>query len=448
MTDPRSATTTGSSIDSHTDLTQRSGGPWVGAVAALSRQAGRALTAAKRRGAAGARLVRPAGWLAVVVGVVGTTAGLVWGWAEWLAAGVGALVLLAVAALFLIGARSYAVDVQLERDRIAAGDPIDARLIVRNAGRRPLLPGRIDLPVGDGLMDVAIPALRPGRASERALQIAPQPRGILRVGPATSVRSDPLGLLSREQAAAGEREVYVHPRMVRVPSLSTGLLRDLDGAATRRLVDADMSFHAIREYAPGDSRRQIHWKSTAKTGQPMVRQYEESRRSRMALVVGLAEAEFADAEEFELAVSSAASLSVRAIADARELEVVVGAPIPRVVRGRLRAMRRVAAWAARPLLDTFSGLDRLAHTMPLREMCRLVAESSEQLSIAVIVTGSTTPIPALRQAALAFAADTAVVAVVCDVRAHPRLQTFGALTLLTVGTLDDLGGLLRREAAT
>ena len=72
-----------------------------------------------------------------------------------------------------------------------------------------------------------------------------------------------------------------------------------------------MSFHAIREYTPGDSRRQIHWKSTAKTGQLMVRQFEESRRSRMAVVLSLALADYADEDEFELGVSAAASLAPR-----------------------------------------------------------------------------------------------------------------------------------------
>ena len=113
-------------------------------------------------------------------------------------------------------------------------------------------------------------------------------------------------------------QLYVHPRTTALPSTSAGLIRDLEGNPTRRLVDSDYPFHAIREYAAGDSRRQIHWKSTAKTGRLMVRQYEESRRSRMAVVLSVAEAEYADAEEFELAVRSAASLGLRAVHDARE----------------------------------------------------------------------------------------------------------------------------------
>ena len=120
------------------------------------------------------------------------------------------------------------------------------------------------------------------------------------------MRSDPVGLLRREHAFDDAHELYVHPRTVPVPSSSAGLIRDLDGSPTTRLVDADMSFHAIREYAPGDSRRQVHWKSTATTGTLMVRQYEESRRSRMLIALATAETEFANEDEFELAEMQAA----------------------------------------------------------------------------------------------------------------------------------------------
>ena len=212
------------------------------------------------------------------------------------------------------------------------------------------------------------------------------------VGPATTVRSDPIGLLRREHAFDDVHELYVHPRTTSIPSTSAGLIRDLEGNPTRRLVDADMSFHAIREYAAGDSRRHIHWKSTAKTGQLMVRQYEESRRSRMAVVLSVAQAEFGDADEFELAVSSAASLGLRAVHDARELDIVIGSEIPRVVRGRLRAIRHIPAASRRTMLDGFSAIDMLENTMPIGDVCRLAAEANERLSIAFIVVGSRVPL--------------------------------------------------------
>ena len=395
-----------------------------------------------------AATVRPAGALVAVAATAGLALGMLFGWVEWMVAGAASLVLLVAAIPFLFGARSYDVGLTLAHERVVAGDDVAGEIVVRNDGHRLSLPGRIDIPVGAGLVELGVPLLRPGHSISQPLDIPGLRRGIVTVGPATTVRSDPIGLLRREHAFEDVHEVFVHPRTTALPSTSAGLIRDLEGNPTRRLVDADMSFHAIREYAPGDSRRQIHWKSTAKTGRLMVRQYEESRRSRMAVVLGVAEAEYADADEFELAVSCAASLGLRAVHDARDVQIVVGSEIPRVVRGRLRAIRHIPAPAPRPMLDGFSGVDMLESTMPVGEVCRLTAESGERLSIAFVVVGSRVPLTRLQQAALAFPGDTEVVGIICDERAHPRMQPVSGMTVLTVGTLEDLAGLLLRGATS
>lgn len=394
------------------------------------------------------RTVRPAGALVALAATVGLVLGLVFGWVEFLVAGAVSVALLAMSVPFLFGARAYEVDLSLTHERVVAGHGVSGEIVVRNGGTRSALPGRLDIPVGRGLVEFGVPLLRPGQRVSEPLDIPPLPRGIVRIGPVTTVRSDPVGLLRREHAFDDVHDLYVHPRTVGLPSTSAGLVRDLEGNATRRLVDADMSFHAIREYVPGDSRRQIHWKSTAKTGRLMVRQYEESRRSRMAVVLAAASAEFVDADEYELAVGAAASLGLRAVRDARDVAVVTGSEIPRVVKGRLRAVRNVSTLTARAMLDGFSALERYDNTMPVEDVCRLASEANERLSIAFVVTGSLVPVSRLRQAALAFPADTAVAAVVCDERAHPRMQAVSGLTVLTIGTLDDLAGLLVRGATS
>lgn len=439
-------TRTSVAADATSTSTSVAAGPLVGAVvrgARVWRAVGAGLASAA---AWTARTVRPAGALVVAAATVGLVVGIVFGWVEWMVAGAAALLLLLASIPFLFGARSYDAELTVAHERIVAGDGLSGAVVVRNHGRRIALPGRIDIPVGAGLVEFGVPLLRPGHTVEQPLEIPGLRRGIVTVGPATTVRSDPVGLLRREHAFDDVHELYVHPRTVALPSTSAGLIRDLEGSPTRRLVDADMSFHAIREYAPGDSRRHVHWKSTAKTGRLMVRQYEESRRSRMAVVLAVADAEYLDDDEFELAVSCAASLGLRAVRDARDVAIVAGSEIPRVVRGRLRAIRHVPSGAPRPMLDGFSGLDRLESTMPVGEVCRLTAESGERLSIAFVVVGSRVTLTRLQQAALAFPADTAVVAVICDERAHPRVQPLSGLTVLTVGTLDDLSGLLLRGA--
>jgi hypothetical protein len=394
------------------------------------------------------RTVRPAGAVVTIAATGGLLFGVVFGWVEWMVAGSAALLLLLLSVPFLFGARAYAVDLALARERVVAGHGVTGRIVVRNESARVALPGRLDIPVGPGLVEFGVPLLRPGHSITEALEIPPLPRGVVTVGPVTTVRSDPVGLLRREHAFEDEHELFVHPPTVALPSTSAGLVRDLEGNASRRLVDADMSFHAIREYAPGDSQRQVHWKSTAKTGRLMVRQYEESLRSRMAVVLGAASQEYLDADEYELAVSAAASLGLRAVRDARDIDIVTGTEIPRVVKGRLRAIRRVPTVTPRQMLDGFSALQRHDNTMPVADVCRLASESNERLSIAFVVVGSRVPLAQVRHAALAFPVDTAVAAVVCDERAHPRMQSIAGLTVLTIGTLDDLSGLLVRGATS
>ncbi len=390
--------------------------------------------------------ITTAGLLIVLAATAGLLGGVVFGWVEWIVAGAAAWVLLLLCVPFLFGANAYEVDLSMSDARVVAGTDVTGNIVVKNRGRGVALPGRIDIPVGDGLIELGVPLLRPERSFAQALTIATPRRGVIPVGPATAVRTDPIGLLRRERSWADRHHLFVHPRTAAIPSTSAGLIRDLEGSPTRELVDSDMSFHAIREYVPGDSRRQIHWKSTAKTGRLMVRQFEESRRSRLAVVLSIAAGEYADDDEFELAVSAAASLGVQAVRDNRDLDVVTGAEVPEMVRGRMRVIHSLAVSSPRVLLDEFTGVRSLEHTMPIEEVCRLAGEAAQGLSIVFMVCGSQVGLQRLRQAALALPMDAAAIAVICDERAQPRLQSFGGLTVMTIGLLDDLPGLMLRSA--
>ena len=321
-------------------------------------------------------------------------------------------VLLLVASIpFLFGARSYDVDVAPARTSGSSpGGGVTGEVQCATDGRRIALPGRIDIPVGDrASSSSASRCCAPTTPSRSRSTIPALRRGVVNVGPATTVRSDPIGLLRREHAFETST-TSTSTRARGLPSTSAGLIRDLEGSPTRRLVDADMSFHAIREYAPGDSRRQIHWKSTAKTGRLMVRQYEESRRSRMAVVLGVAAAEYADDDEFELAV---------------ELRGVARCSGPCATRRTSRSSpgRRSRAWCGagsapsrtpsdrrRARCSTASAaLDRLESTMPVAEVCRLTAESASSCRSRSSSSDRASRLTRLQQAALAFPADTTVV---------------------------------------
>jgi uncharacterized protein (DUF58 family) len=101
----------------------------------------------------------------------------------------------------------------------------------------------------------------------------------------------------------------------------------------------DDEFQRLREYRGGDSPRDIHWRTTARRNELMVREYEHSRRRDVLLVVDLWLAPrpgFRDLERVELAVSFAASICVdhlQAATDSAVDLIVCGAQVWRAAAG-------------------------------------------------------------------------------------------------------------------
>jgi uncharacterized protein (DUF58 family) len=267
------------------------------------------------------------------------------------------------------------------------------------------------------------------------------------VGPMTIARGDPVGILRRELLWPDVQRIFVHPVTVPIPSTSAGLVRDLEGLPTKDIVDADLSFHAIRQYVAGDSQRHIHWRSTAKTGRLMVRQYEESRRSRIALLLGLNDdEEYATDDEFEMAVSASASLGAQGIRDGRDVLVAMSAEIPEIVRREVFSIRTLSTMTAKAMLDGMSQIETSPRAMHIEDVAKLTVNSYPDLSIAFLVTGSLLPLARLRAAALAFSSQVKTVAVRCVPSAEPTLRTTRELSVMTIGALHDLQHMVARGA--
>lgn len=390
--------------------------------------------------------VTPAGWLAMALAVL-LPVGIALGWSELIVASCLALALLVLAVPFLIGAHSYVVDLRLTHERVVVGTEVGGAVTITNASKRIALPGRVDIPTGAGLTDIRVPLLRAGHSHAETVSISAVRRGVVHVGPVTSVRSDPLGLLKREHHWAEVNELYVHPLTVGIPSTSAGFIRDLEGSASSEVVDSDISFHAIREYQLGDARRNIHWKSTAKTGSLMVRQFEETRRSRLAIVLSLDESEYSSPDEFELAVSVAGSLGVRALRDSRDIAMVASEQIPEFVKRVVRSIRSLNVRSSRLLLDDLSAIESHASVMQVEQVCALTSQVVSDMSIAFVVCGSAVTPRRLQAIATKFPSNVAVVAVLCDLAATPSYRELSGLRVMTVAILDDFKGLMARATA-
>lgn len=390
--------------------------------------------------------ITPAGWLAfVLAALLPVWVGL--GWVELVVASSVALVLVVLAVPFLVGAHSYDVDLELTHERVVAGTEVGGSVTITNTSKRIALPGRVDIPTGAGLTGIRVPLLRAGHTFVETVSIAALRRGVVRVGPVTSVRSDPLGLLKREHHWAEVNELYVHPVTVGIPSTSAGFIRDLEGNASTEIVDSDISFHAIREYQLGDARRNIHWKSTAKTGTLMVRQFEETRRSRLAIVLSLDETEYSSPDEFELAVSVAGSLGVRALRDSRDIAMVASEQIPEFVKKVVRSIRSLNVRSSRHMLDDLSGIQSHSNVMQVEQVCSLASQVVTDMSIAFVVCGAAMTPRRLQGAAAKFPSNVAVVAVLCDLGSAPSYRDLSGLKVMTVAILDDFKGLMARATA-
>jgi len=380
------------------------------------------------------QVITPAGRTALVVAVVTWLLGLRLGWQElFLVAACCALALL-IAVGFVVGRPSLDVTIELDPPRVSVGTPAAGRLAAVNRSKARLRALDVEVPVGRGRATFRLPSLA-GRASHDELFVVPTGRrAVIPIGPASAVRTDPLGLLRRDAVEQVTVELFVHPRIISLDSLSPGLQRDLEGQATRDLSTSDLAFHTLRDYATGDDWRHVHWRSTAKAGRLLVRQFQDTRRSQLAVVVDGAEASYRTEEEFELAMSAAGSVCLRAVRDQQDV-CLVG------------ASHAVTAASPHRILDTLARGQLAESGQDLSTLAGRAYRLARDTTVLMLVTGSVVPFRAIKGAAVHFGPDVRVIALRCEPDAPPGLNRSGELTVLALRSLTDLPGLLSAGSA-
>jgi uncharacterized protein (DUF58 family) len=374
------------------------------------------------------------GWVLIGAVVVLWVLGRALGWSEATAGAVLGTFLLALSVAFVLGRSSYGVELDLARTRVAVGDRAVGSITVSNTSDRALMPASLELPVGASTAVFRLPRMAPGQVQDDLFTIPTQRRAVIVVGPVRSVRSDPFGILRRQLEWTEPTDLFVHPRTTPLAGSAAGFIRDLEGLPSKELSSADVSFHALREYVPGDDRRHIHWKTTARTNTLMVRQFEETRRSHLAVALSVNTGEFESGDEFELAVSVAGSIGLQAIREQRNLSVLTQAGPLRTGTGRnlLDDMTRIEGRDMRP-----SALD----------LARTTADEVPNASVVFLVVGPRVSPSQLRKAAASIPPGVRSIAIRCVSGAEQSRATVGDLTVLTLERLDDLALILRKAAA-
>jgi uncharacterized protein (DUF58 family) len=218
------------------------------------------------------------GWFLILIGVLCLVLALITGRDLFynLAYLIGAI--LAVSLFWAWnGVNSVQIARRTRSRRSAVGKIAEESLAVRNTG---LLP-KVWLQVFDHStlpfhrISQVINALPPKRQRNWAVRTTCRRRGQFRLGPITLSSGDPFGLFQFKRQLRPTSSIVVYPAVIPIPSFAPPLGQLPGGDAVRRRTHyITTNVSGVRDYAPGDSFSRIHWRSTARTGRLIVKEFE------------------------------------------------------------------------------------------------------------------------------------------------------------------------------
>ena len=153
--------------------------------------------------------------------------------------------------------------------------------------------------------------LKRGQRAKITIEVTPLRRGVIRFDDLRVQLPDPFGLFQRcRKVKTPSATLTVLPRRFPLPpiELPGGAAFKITGEANTNSIGTSGEFVGLRDYRPGDPLRQIHWKSWARTGRPIVKELEDTFYPRYGLVLDTFSLERTDIQ-FEEAVSVAASFA-------------------------------------------------------------------------------------------------------------------------------------------
>lgn len=228
------------------------------------------------------------------------------------------LLALPLVALAIVSRTRYrlACSRQLDPARVPAGEPTSVRIRLDNVSR---------LPSGVLLMEDTLPYVLGGRprfvldrvepqgVREVSYPVRAEVRGRFRVGPLSVRLTDPFGLCELSRSFTSVDDLLITPVLWPLPAVRLG--GDWAGggeSVARSIAVSGSDDSATREYRHGDDLRKVHWRSTARVGELMVRREEEPFSSRATMLLDArATAHRGDGpgSSFEWSVSAVASVA-------------------------------------------------------------------------------------------------------------------------------------------
>jgi len=256
--------------------------------------------------------VSRSGWAVAVAGVVLVVLGRVLGLTDlYIFGAVLECLVLACLGWVLVTRPKLSVDRHVRPDRVTVGSNSRVELTITNVGtRRSPVVGIRDPVSGTAGAELLLAPLVPGEEVTSTYHLPTTARGLLQVGPLDVVGADPFGLTRLVRRSAPLVEVTVLPRIDQLDAVIASTGNDPHGGTprSRRAGRTGDEFHALRPYEVGDDLRRVHWASTARSGELMVRHDETPWQGRTTVLVDLRPT----GDLLERVISAAASVLVAA----------------------------------------------------------------------------------------------------------------------------------------
>jgi uncharacterized protein (DUF58 family) len=266
---------------------------------------------------------------------------------------------------------------------VHVGDLLEERFSLRNSSFLPVLWVEIDdqsdLP---GYSAASVRSADPGQNLQWRTEGTCRQRGVFTLGPWQAQMADPFGFFEVSQHYASIRSILVYPPVVHLPAVQLPKGSAMGtGRTSRRALEATTNAAGVRAYSPGDSLSRVHWRSTARRDELMVKTFDLEPSGDLWIVLdldGAVQAGEGDESTEEYAVILAASLANRMLQQNRAVGLVAygvaGAPdapdalpLPTIVQPRkgtdhqwriLEALAIVRAGGHWPLDRVLTEMDR------------------------------------------------------------------------------------------
>jgi uncharacterized protein (DUF58 family) len=236
-----------------------------------------------------------------------------------------------VAAATVLGAvayvRWYPWQMEAQREvrppQVSANGSSRVELSVRNTDTRrsPVLAARDPFDGGRRWARFHIAPLEPGELVRAAYRLPTGERGIFPLGPLEMSLADPFGLAQRKVEAAALATLTVYPHIDDIRPLPQARSTDPSGYTSQPSVGAGgEDFYALRPYELGDDLRRVHWPSSARQDELMIRQDELPWQGRVTVMADLREGVHTPSS-LELALSAVASIVRANIAHRRQVRL-------------------------------------------------------------------------------------------------------------------------------